>query len=143
MHANPRLSYLCYFAVLGLALAIAHPAHTEIWARYAQLGSHLVLTALIFGSILAGHPFTEAYARNSTPPELWHTRQLRNINRRISGHLGPRLHHRRHLLALAGSVSSRQVLLVRRSRFSCAFARVLPGAGKSGPYGCAYVSKRN
>lgn len=33
--------------------------------------------------------------------------------------------------------------LVHRARFSCAFARVLPGASKSGPYGCAYAPKRN
>jgi hypothetical protein len=101
----------CYFAVLGLALTIAHPAHTEIWSRYAQLGSHLVLTALIFGSILAGHPFTEAYARNSTPPELWHTRQFRNVNRRISAIWGLAFIIGDLSLALAGSVSSRQVLL--------------------------------
>jgi all-trans-retinol 13,14-reductase len=102
---------LCYFAVLGLAQTIAHPAHTEIWSRYAQLGSHLVLTALIFGSILAGHPFTEPYARDSTPPELWHTRQFRNANRRISAIWGLAFIIGDTSLALAGSASSRQVLL--------------------------------
>jgi hypothetical protein len=82
----------CYFAVLGLALTIAHPAHTEIWSRYAQLGSHLVLTALIFGSILAGHPFTEAYAPRTLAHPAVPERQPPDL-----GHLGPRLHHRRHL----------------------------------------------
>jgi hypothetical protein len=33
--------------------------------------------------------------------------------------------------------------LIHRVGFSCAFARVLPGASKSGPYGCAYAPKRN
>ena len=33
--------------------------------------------------------------------------------------------------------------LVHLARFSCAFVRVLPGASKSGPYGCAYAPKRN
>jgi all-trans-retinol 13,14-reductase len=101
----------CYFAALGLALTITHPGHTEIWSRYAQLGSHLMLTALIFGSILAGHPFTGPYARNSTPRRLWHTRQFRNANRRISAIWGLAFAIGDISLALAGSVSSRQVLL--------------------------------
>jgi hypothetical protein len=101
----------CYFVALAVALAAVHPAHIGTWSRYAQLGSHLVLTVLILGSILVRRPFTESYARLSTPKELWHTRQFRQINRRISGVWGLAFLAGDVSLALAGSVSTRQVLL--------------------------------
>jgi hypothetical protein len=105
------LAGLCYFVALAVVLAITHPAHIETWSRYAQLGSHLVLTVLILGSILIRRPFTESYARESTPKELWHTREFREVNRRISAVWGLAFVIGDVSLAFAGSVDARQVLL--------------------------------
>jgi hypothetical protein len=102
---------LCYFAALGFVLAVTHPGHIETWSRYAQLGSHLVLTLLVFGSIVVGHPFTESYARATTPKDLWHTKEFRDVNRRISLVWGLAFLLGDVSLALAGSVSARQALL--------------------------------
>jgi hypothetical protein len=102
---------LCYFVTLAVVLAIIHPGHIETWSRYAQLGSHLILTLLIFGSIVAGRPFTESYARKTTPSELWRTPGFRDVNRRISGAWGLAFLAGDVSLALAGSVNARQVLL--------------------------------
>jgi hypothetical protein len=71
---------LCYFAALALILAITHPGHIETWSRYAQFGSHMVLTILVFGSVLVGRPFTESYAKMTTPQEVWHTKEFRDVN---------------------------------------------------------------
>lgn len=102
---------LCYFATLAVVLAITYPAHIESWSRYAQLGSHLVLTLLIFGSIVVGRPFTQSYAKKTTPPELWRTPGFRDVNRRISGVWGLAFLAGDVSLALAASVDARQVLL--------------------------------
>jgi hypothetical protein len=101
----------CYFAALALALAVLHPHDIGTWSRYAQLGSHLVLTVLVFGSILVGRPFTESYARLTTPKEVWHTKQFRDVNRRISAAWGLAFLVGDVSLALAGSVEARQALL--------------------------------
>ena len=102
---------LCYFATLAVVLAVAHPGHIEVWSRYAQLGSHLVLTILVLGSIVAGRPFTESYSKHSTPEALWHTKGFREVNRRISAAWGLAFLVGDVSLALAGSSSSRQALL--------------------------------
>lgn len=91
------LAGLGYFLVLGAVLAAIHPAHLDYWSRYAQAGSHAALTVIVFGSILAGHPFTESYARETTPAALWHTAGFRALNRRISAVWG--------LALLAGTIS--------------------------------------
>lgn len=101
----------CYFAALAVALAIVHPHDIGTWSRYAQLGSHLVLTVLVFGSILVGRPFTESYARVTTPEEVWHTKGFRDVNRRISAAWGLAFLVGDVSLALAGSVNARQALL--------------------------------
>jgi hypothetical protein len=105
------IASLCYFLALAVILAAAHPAHIGNWSRYAQLGSHLALTLVVFGSILVGRPFTESYARQTTPRELWDTPQFRAVNRRISAAWGLAFVVGDVSLALAGSVSTRQVLL--------------------------------
>ena len=102
---------LCYFVALAVILAAAHPDHIGNWSRYAQLGSHLVLTVIVFGSILLGHPFTESYARQSVAKELWHTPQFKAVNRRISAAWGVAFLVGDVSLALAGSAGSRQALL--------------------------------
>lgn len=102
---------LCYFTALGAILFIVHPAHLDYWSRYAQAGSHTALTLIVFGSILIGHPFTESYAREKTPPAFWHTREFHAVNRRISAVWGLAFLVGTVSLVIAGSVDYRHVLL--------------------------------
>jgi hypothetical protein len=102
---------LCYFLALGAVLVAVHPGHLEFWSRYAQAGSHVALTLIVFGSILIGHPFTESYARRTAPAAVWHTRQFHAINQRISAVWGLAFLAGTISLLIAGSVSDRQVLL--------------------------------
>jgi hypothetical protein len=102
---------LGYFAALGALLVTIHPAHLDYWSRYAQAGSHTALTLIVFGSILIGHPFTESYARETTPAAFWHTREFHAVNRRISAVWGMAFLAGTVSLIIAGSVDYRQVLL--------------------------------
>jgi len=105
------LAGLGYFLALGAVLVTIHPAHLDYWSRYAQAGSHAALTVIVFGSILIGHPFTESYARETTPAALWHTAGFRAVNRRISAVWGLALLAGTISLVIAGSIDSRHVLL--------------------------------
>jgi hypothetical protein len=100
-----------YFAALGAILVVVRPGHLDDWARYAQAGSHLVLTVLVFGSIVLGRPFTESYARATVPESLWHTERFRSLNRQISTVWGLAFLLGTVSLIAAGSVDSRQILL--------------------------------
>jgi uncharacterized membrane protein len=100
-----------YFAALGTVLLVAHPGHLDYWARYAQAGSHIALSSLVFGSILIGRPFTESYARQTTPEPVWHTGRFHALNRQISAVWGLAFIVGTVSLIAAGSVDSRQVLL--------------------------------
>jgi hypothetical protein len=100
-----------YFAAFGAALITLQPGHLESWGRYAQAGSHVALTLVVFGSILAGRPFTEAYARDTTPESVWNTDRFHSLNRRISTVWGLAFLVGSISLIAAGSVDVRQVLL--------------------------------
>ncbi len=102
---------LGYFAALGALLVTIHPAHLDYWSRYAQAGSHAALTLIVFGSILIGHPFTESYARETTPAAFWHTREFRAVNRRISAVWGLAFLVGTVSLIIAGSVDYGHILL--------------------------------
>jgi hypothetical protein len=105
------LASLGYFLALGAILVTIHPGHIDFWARYAQAGSHTALTVIVFASILIGHPFTESYARQSTPKAVWHTPEFHAVNRRISAVWGLAFLVGTVSLFIAGSVDYRQVLL--------------------------------
>jgi hypothetical protein len=102
---------LGYFAALGALLVTIHPAHLDYWSRYAQAGSHAALTLIVFGSILIGHPFTESYARETTPAAFWHTREFHAVNRRISAVWGLAFVVGTVSLIIAGSVDYGHILL--------------------------------
>ncbi len=72
---------------------------------------HIALTLIVFGSILIGHPFTESYARHTTPKAVWNTPQFHALNRRISAVWGLAFLAGTISLLIAGSVGDRQVLL--------------------------------
>ena len=69
----------------GLAvIAYAGGDGAERWvADYGRGASTLILAAAMFVSVLTV-PFTEQYARQSAPPEVWHSRTFRAVNRKIS-----------------------------------------------------------
>jgi len=100
-----------HFAALGVTLIVIRPGHLDFWARYAQAGSHTALMLLVFGSILVGHPFTEAYAKDTVPESVWHTDRFRSLNQQISAVWGLAFLVGTISLIAAGSVDSRQVLL--------------------------------
>ena len=100
-----------YFTGLGLALEIIHPASVTYWTRYAQAGAHAFLTVIVLGSVAIGHPFTESYARETTPKELWGTPQFRAVNRQISLVWGLAFLVGTISLIVAGSVTGRPFLL--------------------------------
>src|SRR5277367_2931696 len=100
-----------YFAGLGLALEAVNPGNVTYWSRYAQAGAHAFLTVIVLGSVAIGHPFTESYARQTTPKELWSTPQFRAVNRQISLVWGLAFLVGTISLIVAGSVSNRTFLL--------------------------------
>jgi hypothetical protein len=105
------LASLGYFLALGAVLVKVHPGHLDFWARYAQAGSHIALTVIVSASILIGRPFTESYARQTTPRAVWNTPEFHAINRRISAVWGLAFLVGTVSLLIAGSVDYRQVLL--------------------------------
>jgi hypothetical protein len=100
-----------YFTGLGLALEIVHPTSVLYWSRYAQAGAHAFLTLIVLGSVAIGHPFTESYARESTPKEVWGTPGFRAVNRTISLVWGLAFLVGTVSLIVAGSVTGRPFLL--------------------------------
>jgi hypothetical protein len=105
------LASTVYFLAFGATLNAVRPGHLDYWSRYAQAGSHVALTLLVFGSILIGRPFTEAYARDTTPESVWHTERFHSLNRQISTVWGLAFLIGTVSLIAAGSVDVRQVLL--------------------------------
>jgi uncharacterized membrane protein len=71
---------IVFFVALAIAGAVAG-AHDRDWMdRYSNVISSGALGLLALGS-LAFVPFTEQYARESTPPEMWRLPAFRKVNR--------------------------------------------------------------
>ena len=102
---------IAFFLALASALVVVHPGDLGSWNRYAQPGAHGLLTALVFGSVLLGRPFTEAYARPQTPPAVWHSPRFEAFNRELSLVWGLALLVGTLSLALAGAVSAAPFVL--------------------------------
>jgi hypothetical protein len=68
------------FTVIAFA---ADSGTAEFVARYARAIAAAVLSMIAFGSLLVV-PFTEQYARESVPQELWSTPQFKQINRQLT-----------------------------------------------------------
>lgn len=70
---------IAFFAVICV-LALVLDRHDLIWLEtYAQVIANGVIAVVALGS-LAFVPFTEQYARESTPPEIWHSPLFRRTN---------------------------------------------------------------
>jgi hypothetical protein len=100
-----------YFVGMLALLAIIQPADISLWGRYAQAVAHGSLTLIVFLSVLVGRPFTEAYARQRTPREVWDTPHFRTFNRKISLFWGLAFLVGTISLTVAGSTNAHQVLL--------------------------------
>jgi hypothetical protein len=100
-----------YFGGLLVLLAAIHPSDISTWGRYAQAVAHGSLTVIVFGSVLIGKPFTEPYAREQAPEHVWKTARFHELNRRLSAVWGLAFFVGTISLIVAGSQSSRQVIL--------------------------------
>jgi predicted ferric reductase len=78
------IANIVYFIVVGAALVITQPGDLDTWGRYAQGGAHGFLTVLVLGSVVVGHPFTAAYARERVPEHVWHSKEFHAFNQRLS-----------------------------------------------------------
>ncbi|MCD2189386.1 hypothetical protein [Actinomycetospora soli] len=86
---SPKLLELAgigVFAVFG-AIALVEPASDAVFAFYGRGLAALALAVLVFVT-LPFRPFTEQYARESTPRQYWDTPTFHAINRRISAAWG-------------------------------------------------------
>jgi hypothetical protein len=100
-----------YFGSLLVLLAAIHPGDISTWGRYAQAVAHGSLTAIVFGFILIGKPFTEPYAREQAPERVWRTTRFHELNRRLSAVWGLAFLVGTISLIIAGSQDSRQFIL--------------------------------
>jgi hypothetical protein len=100
-----------YFIGLLSLLAALHPSDIGTWGRYAQAVAHGSLCVIVFASVLVNHPFTEPYAREQAPKEIWNSPDFRAFNRKISTIWGLAFLVGTLSMVLAGSTDSRQFLL--------------------------------
>jgi hypothetical protein len=100
-----------YFVGLLALLAGLHPSDLGTWGRYAQPVAHGSLCVIVFASVLVNRPFTEAYAREQAPKEIWNSPAFRALNRKISIVWGFAFLLGTLSMVLAGSTDSRQFLL--------------------------------
>ncbi len=72
-------SIVAFVVLLAVALA-TDPGQGSVLARYARAFAAGALAVIAFGSLLFV-PFTEQYARETAPAEVWHTARFRHTNR--------------------------------------------------------------
>lgn len=70
-----------FFAVLVVLALVLNRSDLQILEDRAQTLSSVVLAVIAFGGLAVGKPFTEYYARQSTPREYWGNPTFRHINR--------------------------------------------------------------
>jgi hypothetical protein len=100
-----------YFLGLAALAVVAQPPDLDHWGAPAQAASHLVLTAVVWASILVGRPFTEAYARETTPQRYWNTPTFHRTNMRISAAWGAAFAVGSASLLLAAASEQRPIIL--------------------------------
>ena len=100
-----------YFIGMLVLLAILEPHNIATWGRYAQAVAHGSLCVIVFASVLINRPFTEGYAREQAPKEIWNSPAFRAFNRKISAVWGLAFLLGTVSMVLAGATDSRQILL--------------------------------
>ncbi len=78
-----ELGAVLAFASFTVVAFTADAATGAFVARYARAIAAAVLSTIAFGSLLLT-PFTEQYARESVPHQLWSTPQFKQINRQLT-----------------------------------------------------------
>jgi hypothetical protein len=76
---------LVFFAVLLVLGAVLDRAALQPIEDRAQLLSSVVIAVVALGSLAVGRPFTEFYAKQQSPPEVWNTPTFKKINRVLTG----------------------------------------------------------
>jgi hypothetical protein len=74
---------IAFFGVVTLLAIFVDRSGLDWLEKYAQVISSGVLAAIALVS-LASTPFTEQYARDTTPRELWNTTGFKVINRQLT-----------------------------------------------------------
>lgn len=74
------IATIIFFTALTVTGIIANPADGEWIDQYSSVISSTVLGAIALGSLLFV-PFTEQYARETTPKKYWHAQAFTRINR--------------------------------------------------------------
>src|ERR1700734_2232637 len=100
-----------YFIGMLVLLAILQPHNIDTWGRYAQAVAHGSLCVIRFVAVLINRPFTEGYAREQAPKEIWDSPAFRAFNRKISAVWGLAFLLGTISMVLAGATNSRQILL--------------------------------
>jgi hypothetical protein len=109
-HLFDYVGVVFFVGMLSL-LAGLHPSDIGTWGRYAQAVAHGSLCVIVFASVLINRPFTEAYAREQAPKEIWNSPVFRAFNRKISAIWGFAFLVGTLSMVLAGTTDSRQFLL--------------------------------
>jgi hypothetical protein len=99
---------LMAFAGLAVAGGVANPHEGDFLHDYSRAIAASLLAIIAFGSLLFV-PFTEQYARESTPRELWSSPQFRGVNRKLTALWGATFALMAIGHVIAGQVDSRAV----------------------------------
>ena len=78
-----ELGAIAAFVGFTVVAFTADPATGAFVARYARAIAAGLLSLIAFGSLLVV-PFTEQYARESVPPQLWSSPHFKQINRQLT-----------------------------------------------------------
>lgn len=81
------LGTIAFFAVVSILALVLDRKDFSWFEDWSQFISSMVLAAIAFVS-LAFTPFTEQYARDDTPRELWNTPGFKRINRQLTAFWG-------------------------------------------------------
>ncbi len=78
-----ELGAILAFAGFTFVAFNVDPATGQWVARYARAIAAALLALIAFGSLLFT-PFTEQYARESVPREVWHSARFKQVNRQLT-----------------------------------------------------------
>jgi hypothetical protein len=82
-----ELGAVAAFAGFTVVAFAADPSAGDFVERYARGIAAALLALIAFGSLLAV-PFTEQYAREQVPRELWSSPRFKSVNRRLTAMWG-------------------------------------------------------
>jgi uncharacterized membrane protein len=81
---TPKILDAATCAFFAFMLVTGVGFHWTTPARHMSLLVNLTLTAIAWGSLVAGTPFTIQYAREQVAPEFWHAPMFVRINQYIT-----------------------------------------------------------